>query len=455
MTGLALRLAWAGGRGRALLLAACTAAVSGLVLVVVTVLSLPGEPQEHLYAVVADPGTRGGYALSTLLLSLAPLLLLHQAVRLGTSARERRLAALRLAGATPGEVRRIGALEVGMPALVGALGGIGVYWLLRLVLGGNLAYTRSVDGGAWQATTSLRIVPTSVVPTWWQLLAVVAVVTLLGVGTGALAARRVVVSPLGLSRRSAPRRPRPWGLLLVAAGLVSGVGYTFGYNSLSDEAATAIPLLAVALLVLGLVGLAPWTAYVVGRAVADRARSAHVLLAARRLVADPRPAGRAAAALGGIGLVAGGASAFVAEVATMTDYDVDYYLVGAVLAAAALVLALVAVVGSLAVHSVESLLDRKRAIAALSALGAPEDLLVRAQRWEAGLVAVPMTLGGALLGIVATGVSPDAASLGWAVSSAVTLVVLAVLVWVAVHAAVRLVRPWTLSASAPGNLRTE
>jgi hypothetical protein len=125
MNRLAWRLAVAAGWGRPVLLASCTAVVSGLLLVAVAVLSLPEAPAESLFGVIADSGTRGGYAFGTVLLTLPLLRLLYQAIRLGTSARERRLAALRRAGATPAEVRRIGAVEVGIPALAGAFGGRG------------------------------------------------------------------------------------------------------------------------------------------------------------------------------------------------------------------------------------------------------------------------------------------------------------------------------------------
>ena len=101
MTGLAWTLARAGGLPRMLLVAACTAVVSGLLMVAVALLLLPPQPDELLFNLVADPGVRGGTAFGTVLLTLPALMLLNQAVRLGTAARERRLAALRLAGATP------------------------------------------------------------------------------------------------------------------------------------------------------------------------------------------------------------------------------------------------------------------------------------------------------------------------------------------------------------------
>jgi hypothetical protein len=136
VTLLALVLTRSAGVGRAALVAGCAALVTALLLVAVAVLRLPDEPEEALFNIVADPGVRPGTLLAVALLTVPPLLLLHQAVRLGTPARERRLAGLRLAGATPGDVSRIGAVEVGAPALVGGLAGMLLYRMLRAVLGG-------------------------------------------------------------------------------------------------------------------------------------------------------------------------------------------------------------------------------------------------------------------------------------------------------------------------------
>jgi hypothetical protein len=454
-----IRLGWslslATGRGRALLLAACTAMVSGLLLVAVAVLRLPSSPVEPLYAVVSDPGTRGGYVFGTVMLGLPPLLLLFQAVRLGTSARERRLAALRLAGATPGEVRRIGAMEVGLPAFAGAIAGIGVFGAMRAALGGELTYTDTYDG-QFSSVVSLRLVPTSVGPAWWQVVLVVLAVTALGVGVGMLAGRRVTVTPLGLTRRTSSRPPRPWGLLVMFAGVVFGLIYARFYNDLGAMDVIA-PILSIALLVVGMVSLAPWTAYVVGKAVARRARTAPVLLAARRLVADPRPAGRAAAAVGGIGLVAGGCGALSVDFLTMSQGIDSYYLVGLGLVIIALVVALVVVIGSLTVHSVESLLDRKRSTAALTALGVPADMLIQTQRWEIGLVALPMSGAGALLGVSilgGVGIANEGGALWLPPIGIATIALVLGLVMLAVRVSVRLTRRWTLRAADPANLRT-
>jgi cell division protein FtsX len=454
VSGLAWRLTLAAGWGRAALLAGCTAVVSGLLLVVVAVLSLPAQPSEPLYAVVAETGTRYGYVLGIVLLALPPLLLLHQAVRLGTAARERRLASLRLAGATPGDVRRIGAVEVGLPAFAGAVAGLGVYWLMRLLLGGNLSYTQ-VEGPRRHRSEveyALRLVPTSVTPSWWQVLAVVMVVTLLGVAVGRLAGRHVVVTPLGVVRRAAPRPPRPWGLLAMLVAVV--VLFSGAVEAPRMQGAEELLVFGgLLLLVLGLVALAPWAAYRVGSFVAGRARTAAVVLAARRLATEPRAAGRAASAVGGIGLAAGAAVAVVADLRSSGNTDAYYYIAVA-LVGAVLPLALVAVVGSLAVHSVESLLERKRSVAALVALGAPRDLLMGAMRWEAGLVAIPMAVGGALLGALGLGALVGEAEPWLLLATLAVVLLLAGLVWLAVLLMSWLVRPWVLGAADPGNLRT-
>ncbi|MDH2413487.1 FtsX-like permease family protein [Nocardioides sp. CER19] len=321
MIRLGVRLAFSGGWGRPALLAACTAVVSGLLLVAVALLRVRGYAQEPLWTVAAEPGTRGGMVFAVVMLGLPPLLLLYQAVRLGTARRERRLAALRLAGATPGEVRAVGAVEVGVPALLGSLLGIGVYLLLRQLLGtgeqaatGWFVYADPGDTGSADflaySGTGPGLVPTLTMPLWWQYVAVVGGVTMLGVAVGLMAGRGVRVTPLGVVRRAPKGAPRPWGLLLVVAGLAVGAGLI----GMSSGGSQVLGVTCVALLLLGVVSLSSWSAALVGRRVAARASRAHVLLAARRLATDPRSSARAGAAVGGIALVAGGSAGFLADV---------------------------------------------------------------------------------------------------------------------------------------------
>ncbi|WP_310526636.1 FtsX-like permease family protein, partial [Nocardioides sp.] len=442
MIRLSLTLTRAGGLPRMLLLGSCTAGVCALLLLMVSFARLPDSPDEALFNLVADPGTRGGTAFATGLLTLPPLLLLYQAVRLGTAARDRRLAALRLAGATPGDVRRLGALEVGIPAFAGSLAGIAVYWLLRQVLGGTPAGV-ALQGNGYVSTLGLRLVPTSVAPQWWEALLVVVGTTVAGVIVGGRASRGVVVTPLGVSRRQASAPPRPWGLLLPLAAIP--VSITLG------TASDAAPLAFIGLTVLGVIALAPWAAYRAGRFAESRTASPAGLLAARRLVADPRPAGRAAAAVGAIALVSGGGGAVAADLVA-DDVSDPFYYISLALVASALLVALLVAIGTLAVHSVESMLDRKRSVASLAALGMPLDELESAQRWEARLVAMPVAAAGVLLGAATlTVVGVDASPVALLVLLADVVITL-VLVWLAISAAVRITRPWALRAASVANL---
>lgn len=186
---LAWTMARAGGWGRSALLAGCTAVVSALLMVAVALILLSDTADEQLASFVRDGGTRGGVVFAVLLLTLPPLLLLDQVVRLGSAHRDRRLAALRVAGATPAEIRRLGAIEVGIPTSVGAVLGIGVFAVLRGLLGGG-----EYDPGAYFGS-NFAVVPTSGAPSPWQMVVVVIVVAFAGTAVGWWASRAVLTSP--------------------------------------------------------------------------------------------------------------------------------------------------------------------------------------------------------------------------------------------------------------------
>lgn len=81
-------------------------------------LGFDGDLRSQQYSnFIQEGGLRSGVALAAFLLAVASCLLAYQALRLGTAARDRRLAAFRLAGATPRQVRGLGAVEAGWPVL--------------------------------------------------------------------------------------------------------------------------------------------------------------------------------------------------------------------------------------------------------------------------------------------------------------------------------------------------
>jgi hypothetical protein len=444
-----------GGWPRAVLVAACTALVSGLLVVAVTVAlfaQASGPEQEPVSGLVAQEGLRGGYVFALLLICVAPLALLRQVVKLGTATREQRLASLRLAGATAGEVRRIGAVEVGIPALIGGLLGYLVFGVLRLAFGG-IPDATGYGAAQSEVTRELALVPTSVDPAWWQVLVIAAGVGLIGMLAGASTSRSLVISPLGVSRRAPRPAPRPWGVVLLVLAV------PLFQLSMSSASSDLYALAFVATLVVGLLALAPWLAYRVGRAVAGRASSVAVLIAGRRLTTDARSAGRAAAAVGAIALVAGGGGVLLSELPNSYqggDFgDVEaFYTVPIAVGGVVLLAALLLVIFSMAVHEVESLIDRKRSLAALAALGVTAQDLEAAQRWEVGLVAVPMALTGVLIGSGHYWMLVGDGSNRYAWIPLLVDGVTVALVWLAVRASSWITRPWLLRAAAPANLRT-
>lgn len=459
-----------GGIGRAILVACCTAMVSGLLFValavflytVATSATFGGSERnaEILGGLINDANVRAGYLTGVLLITLAPLTLLRQVLRLGTAAREQRLAGLRLAGATPADVRRLARVEVGLPAFVGALTGYLVFLGLRAVFGG-VPRADVVFADYHPIFNELRLIPTTVSPAWWHVVLVALAVGLGGAFAGGAATRRVQVTPLGVSSREPGRPPRPWAALgLFLLGL-AGLGYTaLGARSGSS---TLVGIATVVFVVTGLLLLTPWLAYIAGRFVVARASTAHVLLAGRRLVTDPRPAGRAAAAIGVIGLVAGFGSVIVTDLPSSSGMGQGFrgvepfYTVPSVLVALVLVLSLALIVFSLAVHGAETLMDRKRAIASLAAAGATEVDLVRAQRWEVGLVAVPVTVAGLVLGTVPAlvALSADGTIAGaYAWIPVAANLATAGCALLAVLLATTITRPWLRRAASAANLRT-
>jgi hypothetical protein len=471
-------LAWAflrsAGWSRAALLAGTTALATALLLVALTMLLLPSLAVEALFSLVADPGLRWATAFATAMLVLPLLLMLNQVVRLGTATRERRLAALRLAGATPAQVRRIGALEVGFPVTVGAMAGPSVFALLRTLFGGqrvnpaggmhvvDLTVTPPSDVVATYALSDagLSLIPTSVTPAWWQTVAVVAVVAAAGVVTGSLASRHLIASPLGVSRRVGRPAPRPWGLLLVGAGLgamavaVSGV---FGRGQ-------AVAMAGILLVVLGVTALGPWVAFRSGHRAARRTSDPATLIAAGHLVSDPGPAGRAAAAVGAIGIVSGVAAVMEVGIFFYSSFIDQFFVISFALVGVALILVLLVTASTLAVHAAESLVDRRRVLASLVAAGTPVSVLRDALRREAMLTAMPLSVGGVLIGAVVAAVVGVAAadSAGTPVVNLAGLLfvcgqvaVTVGLTWAAIRIAIGAVAPRLLRATTPANLRTE
>ncbi|MFG2805484.1 ABC transporter permease [Streptomyces massasporeus] len=394
-----LRLAWELIRGsdrgewwRVTLTAAGAALATGFALAAVALASLRGWYHVPVASgLLNEPGTRSGVIAGLLLLLVPVLGFLGQCARIGAVHRDRRLAGLRLAGATPWQVRRIAALETGLACLLGSAVAtvFSVLLLLRL----------------WDPTALA-----------WAGIALVAVaVPLLGAATGALALRRVVASPLGWVRRTAPRTGRGPGLLFLAGLLLVGVATLFAVLSTSSAASnrpsTGLPLTMVGVVLAvgaGSVWLSGAMAEVTGRILAARARSAAVLIAAERLRDDPWAAARTHAAVLLVTVVGTGFTGirevFLDVVRSRENLTerLGYYTLGINLTGAAVAIALAITLSGLAVGTAESLATRRRGLAAQAAAGVPRAVLGRSLLLETALPLAPAVLlaglGGTAIG---------------------------------------------------------
>lgn len=345
--------------------------------------SLEGRYQVDMAAGLLDsPSERSG-VIVTLLLLLVPVLgFLGQCTRVGAVHRDRRLAGLRLAGASAGQVRRIAALETGLACLAGSLVTAVAFVVFLL--------------SEWQRPTAVA----------WIVIALVALgVPVLGAVTSVLALRRVVASPLGWVRRVTPGTGRgPAWVFLGAVALLVLVALLAVANTtrdMPDYASGQAPLtFCGALLAVGAgaVLLSGAVSKLTGRLLAARAQSPAVLIAAERLRDDPWAAARTHAAVI-MGAVVGsgyiGVRQALLAVINGPGYlaeDDDFYVTGLNFTAAAILVGFAVTLFALAVGTAESLATRRRGLAAQVAAGVPYEVLGRALLLETALPLAPSVL---------------------------------------------------------------
>ncbi|MFC4466023.1 ABC transporter permease [Streptomyces xiangluensis] len=225
--------------------------------------------------------------LGVALLVMPVIVLAAAAGRLGAARREQRLAALRLAGATPRQIIAMTAAEAAAVGGAGALTGALAYVALLPALA-QIPY----GIGGWYTGQLWVGLP------WFA--AVVLAVTALITVSAVTMLRQVATSPLGVAQQANPRRTRMIRLVLFAGVL----GYVF--FSTQGGQLGARQMVALLVLFYGAFWLfGPWVVDRLGRIVGRYARRPATLLAARRLSDDPSGAWRTVSGLVLAGFVAG------------------------------------------------------------------------------------------------------------------------------------------------------
>lgn len=438
-----VRLALAGTRtdGLRVLLTAVSAALAGLAaLAALTVLAIPTPAgtadgsaawsQQYTSGVLREPGLRPGVAFALLLLTIPVLALAGQCARIGAPARDRRLAAIRMAGATPRQAGTVAAAETGAASLLGTLAGLGTYFALH-----ELLHRPDAQG---------RLpLPTDVLPSPAALVAVVLGLPLLATFAGALMLRRVTLSPFGLIRGSGRRgTPRPWPGVLILLGLGASAliqpllhWYAREGHVLPDLVLPLVFFGGGLCAVLGVVLGTGWISWTAGRILHRYARRPAALLAARRLLDDPWNGSRTFAALLACVVFGAGAAAVRAWFVAQREADAaaqrlhdkaantepvppggpedSFYLDTMDLIDTAVVVALVVATMGLLVAVAEGVVSRRRTHAALVATGVPRGVLGRALAWQTLTPVLPATLLALTVGtLLARGIGSEGIASG-------------------------------------------
>ncbi len=353
----------------------------------------PGSTGSINLDYLVQPGLRAGVVAGFVLCVVPLLVFVATASRVAARRRDERLAALRLGGASQGQVRSLAMVDALVGGVAGTVIGTALYVTARGIV---LAVDDGQAAAIARGTTPPLLLGLGVL-----------VLLLAGLASGSLLTLRAVqVGPLGVRRRSPRRAPRPWGLLLLLPLAVLPLverGDPF-------EKARHAPLLfaCLVLAMLGLVGSGAWLTSAIGRVVATRSGRPAVLLAGRRLEDDPRAQARAMSAVVLVVFAATlGLVALADSLAVSGDRDGEFLRRGYGAAGFGMLLSLAVGAAGLLLTTTESVLERRRTMAALHATGVPLATLRRTLLAQVALPVLPGSLlamgAGLVLGWVTFG----------------------------------------------------
>ncbi|NUT33102.1 MAG: FtsX-like permease family protein [Hamadaea sp.] len=211
------------------------------------------------------------------------LIFIGTATRLTAARREQRFAAMRLIGATRGQISKMAVVEAAVAAVFGTLAGFGIFFVLRRPL-------------AAIPFTGAPFYPDDMSLTALNALCVAVGVPLAAIGVAWLSLRRVRISPLGVTRRVTPKPPRAYRLIPLVAGL-AWLSYLDGHRPETSIQQVAVFLPGFLVVMSGLVFAGPWFTMVGSRLLARRAQRPSTLIAARRLSDNPQGGFRAVSGL--------------------------------------------------------------------------------------------------------------------------------------------------------------
>ena len=241
------------------------------------------------------------------------VMLLVTSTQLGSAQREKRYAAIRLVGATQGQITRIMALESIMATLVGVILGTLLYVLIRIPMA-QFYYEGE------------RFWPSDIAVSPLQYVNFILMTVLLSLGATWWAMRRSRTSPLGVTQdQKRMKAPRFWRLLPLLSGLLIYVfiATPFGQSWFRDAIAVdssplLVLILGVVLIMTGLILAGSWITAKIASFAARHTRKAQVLIASKRIASHSPQVFRS---VSGVVLALFAGSFYLTSVSGVDDLD--------------------------------------------------------------------------------------------------------------------------------------
>jgi hypothetical protein len=212
------------------------------------------------------------------------VIFIGSATRLAAARREQRFAAMRLVGATPRQISVLSTVESSAAVIAGTAAGFGLFLGLRPLVA-RIPFTGD------------RFFVSDLSLSWLDVIVVAVGVPVVAALAARLALRRVVISPLGVFRRSTPKPPSQWRLWPFFAGILELAYFLEGDRPRTGPGQTVAYLIGFLLVMTGLVTGGPWLTMVSARWLSRRTHRPAALIAGRRLSDDPRGGFRAISGL--------------------------------------------------------------------------------------------------------------------------------------------------------------
>lgn len=279
------------------------------------------------------------------------------AARLGARDRTRRLASLRLIGMTSGQTTALALIESTSQWLFGTAIGIAAYWL-------TIPAWASVSFMREPIHTDLMRLPL------WEVAIVIAGLFSIMIVSTIAGLSRVRISPLGVSRREPIPGVRMWRPILFVCTFIAFVRWTSTQASYTTSYAIVVLSILTITVVLGVLVVGSWVLQVL---VLPWTRSSMpaVMLAARRILDDPRAAWRPIATLAIMSLIGG----FVA-IAPATSDEMTNWVFRDILTGVTITLCFAFAVSALStlMNQASAVFDRADQSVALASMGMPRSL---------------------------------------------------------------------------------